>query len=54
VLAASVAVGVSIAFSINACLWIGAACYLLIGPVSVVLHCVDTKERSNQLHTQPV
>jgi hypothetical protein len=38
VLAAGVAVGVSIAFSINATLWIGAACYLLISPVSLILH----------------
>jgi SAM-dependent methyltransferase len=38
VLAASVAVAVSIAFSINASLWIGAACYLLLGPVSLLLH----------------
>ena len=38
VLAASVAVAMSIAFSINASLWIGAACYLLLGPLSLVLH----------------
>ena len=37
VLAASIAVGVGIAFSINASLWIGAACYLLLAPVSVAL-----------------
>ena len=36
VLAASVAVGASIAFSINTSLWIGAACYLLLAPVSPV------------------
>ena len=37
VLAASIAVGTSIAFSINASLWIGAGCYLLLAPVSVLL-----------------
>jgi hypothetical protein len=37
VLAAGLAIGVSIAFSINASLWIGAACYLLLAPVGVVL-----------------
>lgn len=37
VLAASIAVGTSIAFSINASLWIGAACYLLLAPVSLAL-----------------
>ena len=40
VLAASVAVATSIAFSINASLWIGAACYLLLGPLSLLLHRV--------------
>jgi hypothetical protein len=38
VLAAGLAVGVSIAFSINASLWIGAGCYLLLSPVAVLLH----------------
>ncbi len=38
VLAAGVAVGTSIAFSINTSLWIGAACYLLLVPVSLMLH----------------
>ena len=38
VLAAGVAVGTSIAFSINTSLWIGAACYLLLAPVSLMLH----------------
>ena len=37
VLAASVAVGTSIAFSINASLWIGASCYFLVGPVGLML-----------------
>ena len=37
VLAASIAVGTSIAFSINASLWIGAGCYLLLAPVSILL-----------------
>ena len=40
VLAASVAVATSIAFSINTSLWIGAACYFLLAPVSVMLHRV--------------
>jgi hypothetical protein len=40
VLAAGLAVGVSIAFSINASLWIGAVCYLLLAPVGVVLRRV--------------
>ncbi len=38
VLAAGLAVGVSIAFSINASLWIGATCYLLLAPVGFALH----------------
>jgi hypothetical protein len=38
VLAASIAVGTSIAFSINTSLWIGAVCYLLLAPVSLMLH----------------
>ena len=38
VLAAGLAVGISIAFSINASLWIGAVCYLLLSPVSLMLH----------------
>ena len=37
VLAASLAVATSIAFSINTSLWIGAACYLAIAPVGVML-----------------
>ena len=37
VLAAGLAVGVSIAFSINASLWIGATCYLLLSPVGFML-----------------
>ncbi len=37
VLAASVAVGTSIAFSINTSLWIGAACYLLLAPAGLML-----------------
>jgi hypothetical protein len=45
VLAASVAVGTSIAFSINVSLWIGAACYALLAPVAVVLERQVTKAR---------
>jgi hypothetical protein len=37
VLAASVAVGTSIAFSINMSLLIGSICYVLLGPISVAL-----------------
>jgi hypothetical protein len=37
VLAASLAVATSIAFLINTSLWVGAACYLAIGPVGVAL-----------------
>jgi hypothetical protein len=43
VLAASVAVGTSVAFSINTSLWIGAACYLLIGPAGLLLHRATTQ-----------
>ena len=37
VLAASLAVMTSIAFSVNASLWVGAACYLMIAPVGIAL-----------------
>jgi hypothetical protein len=37
VLAASIAVATSIAFSINASLWIGAVCYLLLAPIGIAL-----------------
>ena len=37
VLAASVAVAVNITFSINVSIWLGAACYVLIGMVAVAL-----------------
>jgi hypothetical protein len=37
VLAAGLAVATSIALSINASLWTGAACYLLLGPISLLL-----------------
>jgi hypothetical protein len=46
VLAASLAVGTSIAFSINTSLWIGAACYLLLTPVSLMLHRVAQGART--------
>ena len=42
VLAASVAVGTSIAFSINASLWIGAARYVLLVPVAIALRRMQT------------
>ena len=37
VLAAGAAVGVSIAFSINVSLWVGAACYMALAPIGVAL-----------------
>jgi hypothetical protein len=37
VLAAGLAVAVSIAFSINACIWLGAACYLPLGVAATAL-----------------
>ena len=37
VLAASMAVATSIAFSINLSLWIGSACYFLIAPIAILL-----------------
>ena len=43
VFAASVAVGTSIAFSINTSLWIGATCYLLLGPVGLMLHRITER-----------
>lgn len=46
VLAASIAVGVSIALSINTSLWIGAACYLVLAPISVGLSRGSVQARS--------
>jgi hypothetical protein len=37
VLAASIAIATSMAFSINVSLWVGAGCYLLLGPISLAL-----------------
>src|SRR5262249_53728737 len=37
VLAASIAVAVSITFSISTCIWIGAACYLTLAAPAVAL-----------------
>jgi hypothetical protein len=37
VLAASIAIAVSIAFSIDACIWLGAACYLPLGIAAIAL-----------------
>jgi len=42
VLAASVAVGTSIAFSIHSSLWIGAGCYLLLAPVGLAMTRLET------------
>ena len=38
VLAASIAVATSIAFSINVSLWVGAVCYLAIAPIGAMLN----------------
>jgi len=43
VLAAGIAVLVSIAISISACLWIGAACYLLLALAAVALRRMPVK-----------
>jgi len=43
VLAASLAVATSIAFSINVSLWVGAACYLAIGPVGMALAALSRR-----------
>jgi hypothetical protein len=45
VLAAGLAVALSIEFSISATLWLGAACYLLLGPVAVSLRRSRRGER---------
>jgi hypothetical protein len=45
VLAAGVAVGTSIAFSISVSLWIGAACYALLAPVAIALKRLALKAR---------
>jgi spermidine synthase len=47
VLAASVAVATSISFSINASLWVGATCYLLIGPIGVALASMSRQQKSD-------
>jgi hypothetical protein len=46
VLAAGLAVGLSIAFSISVTLWLGGACYLLLGPVAVLLSRSRSAERA--------
>jgi hypothetical protein len=45
VLAASIAVAVSITFSISTCIWLGAACYLLVGIAAVALMRAPRKAR---------
>jgi hypothetical protein len=37
VLAAGTAVAVSVAFSINVSLWVGAVCYMLLAPIGAAL-----------------
>ena len=46
VLAAGLAVAISIAFSISVTLWLGAACYLLLGPIAVSLSQSRGTERA--------
>ena len=46
VLAASVAVATSISFSINASLWVGAACYLAIGPIGFALAAMSREQKT--------
>ncbi|MDB5398402.1 MAG: hypothetical protein JWQ55_420 [Rhodopila sp.] len=46
VMAASMAVIISISYSINASLWIGAVCYLLLGPIALGLGRATDVERS--------
>jgi spermidine synthase len=49
VLAASVAVATSIAFSINASLWVGAACYLMVAPAGIALASMSSPPSMNKL-----
>lgn len=49
VLAASVAVGISITHSINASLWAGAACYLLLAPIGLALERAGATARSGAM-----
>ncbi|MGG5818555.1 hypothetical protein [Falsiroseomonas sp. HW251] len=51
VLAASVAIGISILHSINASLWVGAACYLLLTPIGLVLGSAGARIRHALLQT---
>jgi hypothetical protein len=53
VLAASIAVATSIAFSISATFWIGAACYLLLGPVSLALWRLAADRGAAPRHITP-
>jgi len=46
-LAASVAVATSISFSINASLWVGAVCYLMIGPIGVALASMPRQSKAD-------
>jgi len=48
VLAASIAVAVNIAFSINVSIWLGAACYVLIGMAAVALMSPSLRASSAQ------
>jgi hypothetical protein len=47
VLAAGIAVAVSIAFSINASIWLGAACYLPLGAVAIALMRTPARAQEN-------
>jgi hypothetical protein len=46
VLSASIAVAVSIAFSIDICIWLGAVCYLLLGAAAATLASLSREDRS--------
>ena len=49
VLAASLAVVISIAYSINACLWLGAAAYISLAPVGVTLFSLSRRSKQTAL-----
>jgi hypothetical protein len=53
VLAAGAAVGVSIAFSISTSLWVGAACYLILGPIGIALRKSGTAGAKLYRSAQP-
>jgi len=48
VLAAGTAVAISIAFSINVSLWVGATCYVLLAPIGIAL-VATSRDRARSL-----